>query len=145
MVKFYIVLLLFATTDLRADQWFCTEQASEKNGSEVRACGVGRGNTEDKARSSAFAGAEAEFNNICRNSSDCINHAVTAEPKRMSCEQNNGKYKCYRLVVFVIGQELPQSQTANYDISSKHTSETIEANAAAQKELIDATFFKELE
>jgi hypothetical protein len=101
------VLLFCFSVPVIADEWICTEASSRRTGSQILACGVGLGVTESEARNKAFENARTEFSNVCKNSSDCVDHSVILTPKRTSCEVvKNGKkqsgYKCYRALVFDI-------------------------------------------
>lgn len=72
----------------------------------MRSCGVGLGSDENAARRDAFKNAKTEFAALCRVSDDCEGREVTVSPERTSCEpQSGGGYKCYRLLVFNIGDK----------------------------------------
>lgn len=104
-MKYLNLLLLLLGSDLHADQWLCSEESSQRQNNVIFACGVGTGDDEDKARRSSFENAKNEFDQICNSSSDCKYHEVTVIPKRTSCEEKNGAYKCYRLIAYVLGDE----------------------------------------
>ncbi len=95
-----LLLLTFAIPAFAATDWLCTEEASQRKGNAIYACGIGDGRDENEARSKAFLNAKAEFARICDASDDCRGHRVSAEPARTACEG----LRCYRLVVFTIGQ-----------------------------------------
>lgn len=102
-MKTLIILLFMSQTALAAD-WLCTEEASQRQGNSIFACGIGTGADENAARLNAFDSAKAEFNKVCNNSDDCNGKQVAISPKRTQCQQyENGTNKCYRLLVFTIG------------------------------------------
>lgn len=126
MVKYIMFLILFMSSTVRAgDQWLCTEEASQRSGDVISSCGIGESESEGEARSMAFDNAKAEFARICETSSDCVGHEISTHPKRTSCEQKNGKYKCYRLVQYAIGMtaiERAKIATTAQDRALTHTS-----------------------
>ena len=87
-----------------AEDWMCKEVASQRSGNIIKSCGFGNGADENAARSSAFQHAKKEFGSICAISSDCRGRAISVQPERTSCEKDGAGYKCYRLIVFTIGE-----------------------------------------
>lgn len=113
-MKTLLILLLLSTT-AHATEWLCTEEASQREGANILACGIGTGSDENTARLNAFDSAKAEFTKVCSGSDDCNNKQVSILPKRTSCEQTtNGSYKCYRLVTFNIGSGISIINTTTY-------------------------------
>ena len=104
--------MLVSSWAYAGEEWLCTEESSQRSGDIIKACGVGTGITEKEARKDAFNTAYAEFKAICDVSSDCQNHAISATPKRTSCQQDGLTYKCYRLVEYRISDVLVQVQQA---------------------------------
>lgn len=105
-MKKILLLMFLMCPDIQAsDEWMCSESASQRDGNIVSACGTGIGADEGQARLAAFDNAKAEFDRICGSSSDCGNHKYVAEPKRTTCGQEGSHYKCYRLVLYAIGEE----------------------------------------
>jgi len=114
-----------------ADEWRCTETASEKNGTSFYACGVGEGVDEAQARKTAFDNAEDEFWNTCNTSADCKYHFTDVSPGRTTCSRTNTGIKCYRLIVYsILENKMPiyawhrpyhvsPASTGHYDYSIK--------------------------
>lgn len=100
-------MLFLNASSVLADNWLCTEEGSLKQGSSILACGTGTGLTEEYAREQSLITAKNEFEQICNSSADCKNHKVVMDPKRMTCSQVLNQYKCYRLIVYTIGDKLP--------------------------------------
>lgn len=121
MKRYYVLLLLFSPL-AHAEEWLCKEESSQRSGSVISSCGVGLGKDENAARSQAFEHAKEEFLRICSTSDDCKNHAITAEPKRTTCERTEDQYKCYRLVRFVIGREIGPIEKSVPRFQSLHES-----------------------
>lgn len=97
-----------------SENWLCTTESSLVKGTSIYACGIGSAKAEDVARARALRNAQTEFDRICNSSDSCAGFEKTVEPKRTTCEEVKGKWKCYRLVVFRIGtekSELAQEQT----------------------------------
>lgn len=103
MKKFFFLTFLACSIAGAAEDWFCKEVASQRSGNLVKSCGVGTGIDENAARSSAFENAKQEFGRLCTISADCRGRAVTVSPERTSCEKEEKNYKCYRMLVFAIG------------------------------------------
>lgn len=98
-----IFTLCFIQSAFAADPiWLCREESSQRQENAIKACGIGTGKDENAARLNAFDNSKTEFLRICKSSDDCRDHEITIEPKRTSCEQEDGGYKCYRLIVFTI-------------------------------------------
>ncbi len=99
-------MFLLGCSNLHAqDQWLCTEEASQRHNDTIFACGVGSGADEGEARLAAFDNSKAEFNRICDSSSDCAGHKITTLPRRTSCELVGSLIKCYRLILYTIGND----------------------------------------
>jgi hypothetical protein len=92
------------------NSWVCTEQASQVHGSEIYACGIGIGKTENDARAQAFDNAKAEYERVCNASDNCRGRQVKADPRRLTCEPAGAAIKCYRMVVFSIDQSDPSKK-----------------------------------
>lgn len=110
-----VVGVLIGVRGAVADSWLCTDEASQRKGNAILACGIGVGSDENVARLTAFDAAKAEFVKLCSASDDCKRRIITVQPHRTACEQNAEKgYKCYRLIEFDIGAEpsLKQSSQA---------------------------------
>lgn len=99
-MKYLITLLLLIGADAFADDWICKEESLQRSGDSYHACGIGYGPNEAQARMQAFMAAKNEFNQACSVSDDCIDHAVTLDPGRTTCEPSSQGYKCYRLEIF---------------------------------------------
>src|SRR5437868_5095349 len=65
----------------RADEWFCREGASERQGSVLLACGVDTDPTENGARKKALAAAFEELDSICDRSVDCKTFELQIDPQ----------------------------------------------------------------
>lgn len=105
IIGIHIVCILISSIvshSARADQWLCKEEASQRRGSTITACGIGYGLTEQQARESAFEASKQEFNNICAASSDCYSKQVVVNPKRTDCALDGNNYVCYRLVDYTM-------------------------------------------
>lgn len=102
---------------MASDNWLCKEASSERNGADIHACGIGYGKDENEARLSAFDNAKKEFSAFCVASDDCRDHEINVVPSRTSCESNNGKYQCYRMIIFKIGMmtEAPPPPGSSYE------------------------------
>jgi hypothetical protein len=97
------LLVFFSMVAQASDPWICTEMSSRRWAQTIEACGIGISAQENEARLKAFDSALAEFKKVCENSSDCKGRSYTLTPERTSCDESNGKYKCYRMIVFTIG------------------------------------------
>jgi thiamine pyrophosphokinase len=102
----YLMLGLLISSHLVAADWLCTEEASQRKGNSIYACGIGEGSDEGAARLTAFDAAKIEFSKICSASDDCKMHRIAVSPERTACEKSFGRFKCYRLIVFAIGEEV---------------------------------------
>lgn len=107
-MKYLFILFFLMVSTAKADQWLCTEAASQRSGDTIKSCGVGTGSDEAQARAQALDYAKHEFKSICEASSDCVNHYVTAQPMRTACSKEDGIYSCQRLVVFTIHGAVPE-------------------------------------
>jgi len=104
-------ILILAGTSALAEDWLCTEASSQRSGNVVRSCGIGLGNDENAARRDAFDNAKTEFSALCGASADCDGHAVNVYPERTNCTpQGGGGFKCYRLLVFTITEQLAERE-----------------------------------
>lgn len=100
----YLFILLIASQAIAGTDWLCTEEASQRKGDSIYACGIGIGQDERVARDAAFDSAKAEFKKVCGASDDCKMHRITVSPERTTCERDAKGIKCYRLIVFSIGE-----------------------------------------
>jgi hypothetical protein len=103
-MKTLILLIMIISSNARADQWFCTDESSEKTGNIVKVCGLGEDREEGPARIKAFQNAWAEFYNLCKSSTNCVNHEFNSKPLRTECRETERGYKCYRMIEFDIEQ-----------------------------------------
>lgn len=102
-MKWIILITLFLSLPAHAEDWFCTTESSRLVGDSIEACGIGGAKDESLARLTAFDMAKLEFNRLCRASDSCPKREVTIVPQRTTCSQVNGKYMCYRMIVFNLG------------------------------------------
>jgi hypothetical protein len=102
-----LILLLFSL-NAYADQWFCSDESSQRTDNIIKSCGIGEAKTEGAARLSAFTNARAEFKQLCNASSDCVSRFVYSTPLRTECRKDGNGYKCYRMVEFKIGRYYKQ-------------------------------------
>jgi hypothetical protein len=124
------MILLLLTTDLQAQDWLCSEEASIRQGSATLVCGMAVAPTEAQARAIALNNAKIEFSALCTGSSDCVGHYYNMVPKRTQCEEKGNKYKCARLVEYTIGEKIVY-------VAKYQTEEDIEAERTRK---IDAEF-----
>jgi hypothetical protein len=80
--------------------------ATQRSGNVFRSCGIGTGDDENSARRMAFENAKKEFGSICAISSDCRGRAISVQPERTSCAKDSARFKCYRLIVFTVGEKV---------------------------------------
>lgn len=99
-MKYMVMAGLLLSQIASADDWICKEESSMVKGNTIKACGVGTDKDENEARTQAFNNAKAEFDRVCNASDNCKDHEVTVEPKRTTCDSDNGQTKCYRMVEF---------------------------------------------
>ena len=120
--SFGIMLLFLALPRFAyaADDWICSTQSSIRSGNVIQACGVGDASTESEARSMAADAASREFKFLCdQDSSSCLNHRVTLNPKRQTCSQTAGHFKCVRMIEYTIAKELDSTKVqANRKLAS---------------------------
>lgn len=90
---------------LASESWLCTTESSQVQGDKVLACGVGTGRDEESARNKALQSAKHEFSQLCQLSTNCSGKAVGIDPKRTTCDEKDGIYKCYRLIVFTVSEK----------------------------------------
>lgn len=115
LVSSIIILESSLALGAEKDSWLCTEEASQRRGSNIESCGVGVGQNEQEAREDAFTGAEHEFNRICRSSADCNSNKVIITPRRTSCEQKpDGLFVCHRLLEYAMITSAPGSPAAPF-------------------------------
>jgi len=104
-IRILVVMFMVVSETSAFADWFCTEEAAERKGNAIYACGVGQDEDEAEARHNALATAQIEFQNICGMSSDCQGHEIITEPGRTECVKHGKELKCFRLVIFRIGDE----------------------------------------
>lgn len=96
---FLITIFFSITAHCEArEAWVCTDAATTRTGDLWRACGVGEGMNEGSARGQALDHAVEEFKSLCGLSTGCIERDRTVEPKRTTCSQVYGWWKCYRMI-----------------------------------------------
>lgn len=103
------ILLIFLIATSAQAEWLCTQESSQRFGSDISACGIGEAKLESEARALALENAKAEFQRLCLASDDCRGHKVTLDPRRTDCKPTAAGVKCYRLVRFSIANELSES------------------------------------
>jgi hypothetical protein len=122
-----LLILLFAQTAQASDSWLCKEASSKRVGSDLYSCGVAQSETENEARTEAFQNAQREFEMVCNISQDCKGHQVSIEPKRMTCDQSkDGSYKCYRLIVFTILEDMKSDPELVQDERAREHEQSID-------------------
>lgn len=113
-----LLILFLCFSKCFAGDWLCTEEASQRRGSSVLACGIGHGASEEEARDKALDAAAVEFKKICDLSSDCHRENVKANPQRTECEKERTGYSCRRLVQFEMAEmpkEIVQAKSLDYE------------------------------
>lgn len=105
LTAMWLLGYFMATNAFGMDQWLCTEDSSQIQGSRILACGVGEAMTEAGARKVALLNAEEEFQTICAPETICGQHKYSASPSRATCERSEDGWKCYRLVVYEIKKD----------------------------------------
>ena len=100
----------------RADDWFCSTQASARSGNVIKACGTGYGASQDVARSNALQSAAYEFKSLCSSDTGCRMSSVTLEPKRTECKRVGFGYQCERLVVYTLS---PETELSDDDLRER--------------------------
>src|SRR5713101_740046 len=123
MCKFLtgVFLLILANVISRcclAGDWLCTQEASQRRGDSILACGIGIGRDENSARSAAFENAKAEFMRLCNLSEDCRWHKFNVTPSRTDCEEKDGLISCQRLLSFEIQQSTGVQIASNVPMHS---------------------------
>lgn len=104
-MKTIIIMTLFCSQHIMADQWFCSEESGRREGNVMYACGVGESMSEGYSRERALSAAINEFKTICEMSSDCKDREISVEPKRLECQHDkSGIIRCYRLIVVTISR-----------------------------------------
>jgi hypothetical protein len=102
-MTYLLLILTLPLVKAETPNWYCKEVASERSGNIIHSCGIGTGQDENEARSTAFDNAKTEFKKICNLSSDCKNHMISVNPERTTCDKIETGYKCHRLLTFSIG------------------------------------------
>ena len=158
MLKLIALLALasFVSSAFAVEDWLCKEVASQRSGNLIKSCGVGIGADENEARATAFENAKKEFGRVCTISSDCRGRSITVQPERTSCEKDQGKCKCYRLIVFSIGDMV---KDAGFEATKEVTSADLVASSPTdappakpvyeplnidQKETLKPFFYREI-
>jgi hypothetical protein len=95
-----LILLLLVSQAAFSDDWICKQESSVREGQSIHSCGIGEGSDEDAARTQAFEHAKAEFDRICGSDAFCYKTAYTVQPKRTTCDEVAGGYRCFRMIVF---------------------------------------------
>ncbi len=115
-------VLLWTSSALALDEWFCTSESSQIQGNAIQACGIGEAKSEAAARRKAFDNAQVEFRRLCYASDTCPDREVTVEPKRTTCAKYGSEVKCYRMVAYILGRSkerlLPSFSGSSYNQSS---------------------------
>ncbi len=91
----FMVSVVFGRED-----WLCTEDSSQVQGSRILACGVGYGANEMDARTVALRNAKDEFDAICTADTACGLRMYRATPSRSTCEKSEDGWVCHRLVIY---------------------------------------------
>jgi|GEM_PF-4091086 len=103
LVFYYPIGVVFYNLTPNAEAgWFCEQAASEKNGNNIMACGIGEGASEDLARKLALESAFVELDSICERSIDCRTFETLIEPQRNDCQKKGEKYRCIRAILAII-------------------------------------------
>lgn len=97
-----LLLCVFSQNAWPQENWLCTEDSSQVQGSRILACGIGEGANESIARKAALKNATEEFSVVCGPDTPCGERKYTAQPSRATCERDKDTlmWKCYRLVVY---------------------------------------------
>ena len=98
------VLLFLSLNVFAQENWLCVEDSSQIQGASILACGVGVGPNEAQARTQARKSAEEEFNLVCGENTDCGDRKFSASPSRATCQESDGIWKCYRLIVYRVSE-----------------------------------------
>lgn len=107
----YVILAFIFCASVWAD-WPCREEASMSLGpSTILACGVGKADTESKARKLAYDNAMDEFKSLCTDSSGCNSKKARVTPKRMECDSEDGEVTCYRALEVTTEPKKPTVKT----------------------------------
>lgn len=122
-----------------ADQWFCTEESSERSNNIVKSCGIGQEKTEALARQKAFDQARTEFHQVCDASSDCVGRYIYSKPLRTECRKDGDGYKCYRMVQFRIGDVAQKRDSTNPGYYGNYYNNTAVTTAQDAEDWADKT------
>lgn len=107
----YVCLALFLVTQVQAsDDWLCKSQATQREGDSFHSCGVAWAKDENGSRLQALENAKTEFASICSASDDCAGKAVQATPGRTDCQEELNGIRCYRSVIFTIGEPVKRTK-----------------------------------
>lgn len=103
------VIVSLIAINSKASEWFCENQASERHGDTITACGIASAVSEQDARNKAFDAAKIEFDKICNSDTSCKHHEIGVVPKRTECQvtessENVKLIRCVRAVQFSIGE-----------------------------------------
>ncbi len=99
MFNLSFVIMALLSNAAAGEDWLCTEEASQRRGNTINACGVATATTEAAARLQAFYNARAEFEAVCEG---CT--AAYVEPRRTQCEALDDGHRCYRLIAFEVAE-----------------------------------------
>ncbi len=132
----FILGLLIPINGYTQDQWLCSQSSSELRGEgAIAACGVGEGSTEGLARKEALKDARNEFDAVCAAGTECALLRYSVEPRRATCEEKVGGWKCFRLVVFRVKEE-PRREITSANIIAPQSYGTM---GMSNQDLIDAS------
>lgn len=124
-----LIVFLFSLNAWPMDQWLCTEDSSQIQGSRVLACGVGEGANETIARSAAIRNAQEEFMMICGPGTQCGEHKYNVAPSRSTCSRSEDGWKCYRLIAYEIKED---KKEASGRVRVQHSEHWITADSLRQ-------------
>lgn len=93
----YLFLILISIQS-HADQWQCTDDQAHRDDNVWYSCGLGESSLEGQARAWALDSAVIDFLKVCDLSTDCRGLKRTVEPKRTTCTEAKGMWKCYRMI-----------------------------------------------
>lgn len=98
------LILLFLSQNVMADNWFCRTQHAKRDGNIWTVCGQGVGLlSPEMAKQDAVRMAQLNFESLCRMSSDCKNHEISVNPKRMECVNESAQLtRCYQEVEITV-------------------------------------------
>lgn len=108
----FILIIFSSLCSFAKEAWMCTEDSSQLKGTSYYICGVGEAHTETEARKAALINASDEYHTLCELSHDCNTHHTQVDPQRTTCSKDGDGWKCYRLVVFIMGEEIKPQDIA---------------------------------